>query len=57
MCSELPGREERHRFWGGVKERGATKSGPGWGCGGVGDVVADDRYFLLVSNIGEATVE
>lgn len=57
-CSEMPGREERNRFWSGVKDRGAMKGGPGSGRGGVEDVSrADDRYFLLVSNTGEATVE
>lgn len=48
MCSVLPRREERHRFWGGMKERGFTKRGPSVGCGGIGDVSgADDRHLLL----------
>lgn len=36
MCSELPGREERHRYWGGIKERGVKKRGPGAGWEEVG---------------------
>lgn len=47
MCSALPRREERHRFWGGMKG-GVTKGGPSVGCGGMGDVSgADDRHLLL----------
>lgn len=56
MCSELPGREMRYRFWAGTKERGVTKDGPGWGGGGEASG-ADNRYFLFVANTGVATVE
>lgn len=55
--SGLPGKEQRYRFWAGIKEKGVTNDGPGWEVAEGRASGADNGYFLLVANAGVATGE